>query len=70
MSVCFFFLRLVCNYTLSGEQHTSDRSGIFKCNTANLSRIDHTCCKKVFIFFCTSIEAVVTFSFFNLLYND
>ena len=70
MSVSFFFLGLVGDHTFGGQQHTGDRSGIFKRNTGNLGRVDNPGPEEVLIFSGAGVETVIGLAFLDLLYND
>src|SRR6185437_13345769 len=70
MSVSFFFLGLVGDYTLGGQQHTGDRSGIFKCNTGYLGRVDDAGPEEVLVFSSACVETIIGLAFLHLLYDD
>ena len=47
---------LLYNYTFCSQEHTGNRSSIFKSHTSNLGRIYHTSCVQVLINIGTGIE--------------
>lgn len=61
---------LVGNHTLGGEEHTGNRSGIFKSYTGNLGRVDNTSGKEVLIFTRAGIVSEVAFAVFYFLYQQ
>src|SRR5205085_7263864 len=65
-----FRLLSVSNYTFCSQQHTCNRSSIFKSYTANFSRVNNTSSKQVFVNFSAGIKTIVTSTFFDLLHHD
>src|SRR5258708_29935740 len=70
MRVSFFLLRLVCDHTFGGQQHTGDGSGIFQCDAGDLCRIDNTGFQQILINFRAGVKTKIALAFFPFLYHD
>ena len=64
-----FLFGFVNNQTLCGEEHTGNRSGIFKSYTSYLGRINDTGLTHIFVLVGTGIVTEVALALANLL-ND